>query len=226
MGLSGLGGPRWARRHGRRGRGCSVRMGGAGGRPAAHAGDVVVERDGNGGVEALTNASATPVYLNEFEPTGGLVTTLALPTSVSGSNKPLLDSGTSTSDGEMTLSGNAECLLTVGYDAPLGTEKITETSDKTDPRTVAVVNGKGEINTTTALTDFANENNAAQRHLERMQKNLGRRRRHQNHRRGGRGGSRRHRRGPSSTKTTRTSARWRSWTASSTSPRTRRRPRR
>ena len=49
-------------------------------------GDVVVERDGNGGTEALTNAS-TPVYLNEFEPTGGLVTALALPTSVSGSNK-------------------------------------------------------------------------------------------------------------------------------------------
>ncbi len=123
------------------------------------AGDVVVERDGNGGVEALTS-SATPVYLDEFEPTGGLAATLALPTSVSGSNKPLLDSGTSTSDGEMTLSGNAECLLTVGYDVALGTEHVTETPDKTDPRTVAVVNGKGEINTTTALTDFANENNA------------------------------------------------------------------
>ena len=134
-------------------------MGGPGGRPAAHAGRHRGRARRERWREALTNAS-TPVYLNEFEPTGGLVTALALPTSASGSNKALLDSGTSTSDGQMTLSGNAECLLTVGYDAPAGIEKITESSDKTYPRTVAVINGKGEINTTTALTNFANENNA------------------------------------------------------------------
>jgi len=121
-------------------------------------GDVVVERDGAGGVEALTS-SATPVFLNEFEPTGALVTALALPTSVSGSNKPLLDSGAATSDGELTLSENAQCVVMAGYDAPPGTEKITETNDKTYPRTVALINGKGEINTTTALTNFANEGN-------------------------------------------------------------------
>ncbi len=149
--------------------GCAVQAGAQ----ALTPGDVVVERDGNGGVEALTNAS-TPVYLNEFQPTGGLVTALALPTAayeggvyenskhekVREAEKPLLDSGTSTSDGLLTLSGNAECLLTVGYDAPLGIEKITETKDTTTPRTVAVINGSAEINTTTALTDFANENNA------------------------------------------------------------------
>jgi hypothetical protein len=121
-------------------------------------GDVVVERDGNGGVEAIAS-SATPVYLDEFQPTGGLVTALALPTSVSGSNKPLLDSGSATSDGELTLSENAQCVVMAGYDAPVGTEKITESNDKTDPRTVALINGNGEINTTTALTNFANEGN-------------------------------------------------------------------
>jgi hypothetical protein len=122
-------------------------------------GDVVVERDGSGGLEALTS-SATPVYLNEFAPNGSPVTALALPTSASGSNKPLLDSGTAPSDGLLTLSGNGECLLTVGYDAVAGTEKVGETPDKTFPRTVAVINGSGAINTTTALTDFANANNA------------------------------------------------------------------
>ena len=71
----------------------------------------------------------------------------------------MLDSGSATSDGVLTLSGNAQCVVMAGYDAPVGTEKITESNDKTDPRTVALVNEKGEINTTTALTNFANENN-------------------------------------------------------------------
>jgi hypothetical protein len=122
------------------------------------ANDVVVERDGNG-VSGLST-SAGSVFLDEFEPLGGHVTALALPTATSGSNKPLLDSGTAGSDGGLTLSSNGACLVTVGYDAPLGTLHITESPVKTYPRTVAVVNGKGEINTTTALTNFANENNA------------------------------------------------------------------
>jgi hypothetical protein len=121
-------------------------------------GDVVVERDGNGGAEALTS-SATPVYLNEFEPVGGLAATLALPTTANGSNKPLLDSGKATSDGELTLSENAQCVVMFGYDAPVGTENITESKDTTDPRTVALINEKGEINTTTALTNVATEGN-------------------------------------------------------------------
>jgi hypothetical protein len=121
-------------------------------------GDVVVERDGNGGVEALTS-SATPVYLNEFQPTGALVTALALPTAVSGSNKPLLDSGTATSDGELTLSENDQCVVMFGYDVAAGIEKITESKVKEVPRTVALVNEKGEINSATALTNVANEGN-------------------------------------------------------------------
>jgi|GEM_PF-1753011 len=121
-------------------------------------GDVVVERDGNG-VSGLSN-SAGPVFLNEFSPFGSLAAELALPTSKSGSNLPLLDSGTASSDGQLTLSGNGKCLLTTGYDAPLGLVKVTESPAKTYPRTVAVVNENGEINTTTGLTNFANENNA------------------------------------------------------------------
>ncbi len=121
-------------------------------------GDVVVERDGNGGVEALTSA-ATPIRLDEFGPVGGLAATIELPTTESGANKPLLDSGAASSDGGLTLSGNGECLLTVGINAKPGTEKVLETKASTNPRVVAVVNGKGEVDTTTALTNFANENN-------------------------------------------------------------------
>lgn len=120
-------------------------------------GDVVVERDGNGS-GALSNA-AGPVFLDEFSPGGLHVAELALPTSTNGMNKPLLDSGSATSDGLITLSGNGECVLMIGYDAPLGTEHVTESKDS-DPRVIAVVKENGEINTSTALTDFANENNA------------------------------------------------------------------
>jgi len=135
-------------------------------------GDVVVERDGSGGVESLTN-SATPVYLNEFQPAGGLVTALALPTAayegpvyenskhekLHEPEKPLLDSGKATSDGELTLSENGRCLVVAGYDTSAGTEEITETKDTKTPRVVGLINESGEINTTTALTNFASEGN-------------------------------------------------------------------
>ena len=122
-------------------------------------GDVVVERDGNGGVESISS-SAQPVHLDEFGPVGGLAESIALPTTESGLNKPFTDSGSSSSDGLLTLSENGACLVTAGYDAKLGTEHITESKAKEVPRVVAVVNGKGEVNTETALTNFANENNA------------------------------------------------------------------
>ncbi len=121
-------------------------------------GDVVVERDGNGGVEALTS-SATPVHLDEFGPLGGLAESIALPTTESAPNKPFTDSGGATSDGGLTLSTNGECLVTVGIDAKVGTAHVLETKDTTNPRVVAVVNGAGTVNTETALTNFANENN-------------------------------------------------------------------
>jgi hypothetical protein len=129
------------------------------------AGDVVVLRDGNGGVESITS-SAMPVHLDEFGPLGGLAESIALPTVENeggAGNKPFTDSGSAGSDGMLTLSANGGCLLAVGYKAktaPPATSKVTETKAKEFPRVVAVVNGKGEVNTTTALTNFANENNA------------------------------------------------------------------
>jgi hypothetical protein len=126
------------------------------------AGDVVVYRVGNG-TEALTS-SATSAYLNEFESNGNLAATVSFPTSASGSNKPLVASGSAGSDGLMTLSGNSGCDVVVGYAAPVGTAKISNSSNKPSEggfaRAVGVVNGNGEVNTQTALTDFANENNA------------------------------------------------------------------
>lgn len=122
-------------------------------------GDVVVERDGNG--EALSSAAA-PVSLEEFGPLGAFAESIALPTAVNEGgtgNKPFSDSGGATSDGGLTLSANGGCLVTVGIDAKPGTAHVLETKDTTNPRVVAVVSGSGTVNTTTALTNFANENN-------------------------------------------------------------------
>ena len=120
-------------------------------------GDVVVYRVGTG-TGALAS-SATPVFLDEFEPNGKAVESLALPTAASGPNKPLLASGSAGSEGLLTLSGDGNYLMAAGYDAATGTAKVAETTSASVPRTIARVSATGEINTTTALTDAASANN-------------------------------------------------------------------
>jgi hypothetical protein len=120
-------------------------------------GDVVIYRVGNG-IEALTS-SATSASLDELDPNGSLAATVAFPTVVTGANKPLVASGSSGSEGLLTLSSNGEYVLAAGYATAVGTTNVSATKAKTVARTVGRVNGKGEINTTTALGDFANENN-------------------------------------------------------------------
>ncbi|HTA36031.1 MAG TPA: hypothetical protein VK761_04895, partial [Solirubrobacteraceae bacterium] len=120
-------------------------------------GDVVVYRVGTG--TGALSSSAFPVFLNEYAPNGTLVESVALPTSTSGSNKPLLASGSGSSEGLLTLSGNGEYLIESGYDATVGTAKISETSDTSDPRVIGRVSASGEIDTSTALTDVGNANN-------------------------------------------------------------------
>jgi hypothetical protein len=120
-------------------------------------GDIVLYRVGTGS-ETLSKSAAT-VWLDEYEPNGNLVESLELPTSASGSNKPLLASGGSSSEGLLTLSGNGAYLMMTGYDTTVGKEEVAETSAKTVPRTVGRVSGTGEINTSTFLENFANGNN-------------------------------------------------------------------
>jgi hypothetical protein len=132
------------------------------------AGDVVVLRDGNGGVESVTS-NAMPVHFDEFGPVGGLAESIALPTVENeggAGNKPFTNSGSASSEGLLTLSSNGECLLATGYDAkssPPQTEHVSETNSKEPggfPRVAAVVKANGEVNTTTWLERFAKENNA------------------------------------------------------------------
>ena len=115
----------------------------------------VVYRVGDG-VADLTNA-ATPVSFVEYATDGTKVQTIALPTTSVGSQHALTAAGLSTSEGFLQRSEDARFLTATGYDAAVGTTgpagtSLTATSPSTVARTVAVIDGTGAVDTTTALT--------------------------------------------------------------------------
>src|SRR5215475_3121822 len=123
--------------------------------PAAFTpGDIVLYRVGDG-VAGLTN-TGNAVFLDEYSPTGTLVQSIALPTTASGANKQLIASGTATSEGLLTLSTDNRFLFLTGYGRDLGgSGSVVSTASATVPRVVGRVDAGANIDTSTALTDFA-----------------------------------------------------------------------
>jgi hypothetical protein len=121
-------------------------------------GDLVVYRVGSG--SALTSGTSTAVFLDEYTTSGSLVQSLAMPTTSSGSTNALTASSTASSEGELTISPNGQYLALTGYNAVPGTASIAGTASATTTRTVGIVNvATGNIDTSTALTDFSTGNN-------------------------------------------------------------------
>ena len=114
-------------------------------------GDLVVYRAGDGA--AALGSAATAVFLDEYDISGALVQSVPMPTAVSGSNKRLTCSGSSTSEGLMTLSADGQFLMVTGYDADVGTAAVAGTTAAATNRVVGRVNAAANIDTTTALTD-------------------------------------------------------------------------
>src|SRR6185436_9133537 len=121
------------------------------------AGNIVVYRVGDGA--AALGSAATPVFLDEYTPAGAFVQTIALPTAVSGANRRLTASGTSTSEGFVSRSGNDQYLIFTGYDAAVGTAGITGTTGTAVNRIIARVSGSGTVDTSSAFTDVASGGN-------------------------------------------------------------------
>jgi hypothetical protein len=96
-------------------------------------GNLVVLRVGDG--ISSQNSASTAVYLDEYTPAGTLVS--STPLNASGTDNKLTNSGTSTSEGMLTLSANGQYLVTAGYNAEPGVASITTSSSATIPRTVA-----------------------------------------------------------------------------------------
>jgi hypothetical protein len=114
-------------------------------------GNLVVVRVGDG-VSPLSNAS-TATFLDEYTPGGVLVQSLPLPTAASGTNLPLTNSGTATSEGFVTVSANGIYLLVAGYGIAPGTASVPASTTATTPRVIGRIDLAGNVDTSTALTD-------------------------------------------------------------------------
>jgi hypothetical protein len=119
-------------------------------------GNLIVYRAGDGST-ALVN-TGSPVFLDEYTPAGVLVQSVAMPTTVSGSNFGVWCSGTATSEGFITRSADGRFIIVTGY-ANSGTSSLSGTTGTANNRVVATVNNAKVINSSTALTDYASGNN-------------------------------------------------------------------
>ncbi|HEY1737733.1 MAG TPA: DUF3616 domain-containing protein, partial [Acidimicrobiia bacterium] len=129
--------------------------------PAAHAatftsGDLVVLQVGTG---STLSSAAAPLTLDEFATSGGAaVQNIALPTADSGGGQfALTESGSAGSEGALNLSSDGHYLAVAGYDATPGTAGVA--SSATIGRVVGLIDGSGNVDTSTRLTNTSQANN-------------------------------------------------------------------
>ncbi len=121
------------------------------------AGNLVVYRVGTGSGNLVNTGN--PVFLDEYAPNGTLVQSVALPTTGSGAQKPLIASGTATSEGLLNRSADGKYLILTGYGTTTGGTSLSATTSVAVPRVVGRVAADGTIDTSTALTDWTSGNN-------------------------------------------------------------------
>lgn len=121
-------------------------------------GNFVVLRIGSG-ADTLTAGVAQPVFLDEYNPCGDLVRSIAMPVTVSGDHKRLTlpISTTDYTEGYLSRSQDGSKLALAGYDADPGTTGVSSISSTTVKRVVGVVNTDGTVNTSTALGAFSGQ---------------------------------------------------------------------
>jgi hypothetical protein len=115
-------------------------------------GDLVVLQVGNGG--ASLSSAGTAIFLDQFTTGGSLVSDLAIPSTGSGE---LVNSGSASSEGQLTLSGNGQYLVLAGYNVAAGTAGVA--SSTTIPRGIATVDASGNYSLIATTTTFYNGNN-------------------------------------------------------------------
>ncbi|MEQ1573000.1 MAG: ExeM/NucH family extracellular endonuclease [Vicinamibacterales bacterium] len=120
-------------------------------------GNIVVYRVGDGA--AALSSAGTAVFLDEYTPTGTLVQSIAMPTTASGLNFPLVASGSATSEGLLTRSADGSYLLLTGYAAAPGTAGVATSTAASVLRVVGRVDGAGTVDTSTGLTGFFSGSN-------------------------------------------------------------------
>jgi hypothetical protein len=143
-------------------------MGGAGGAAGAAGGsagatggagvggvpDLVLYRVGDGSTTLA--GTGNPVFIDGFSTAGALVSTTPVPAATSGANHPLIASGTASSEGLITRSTDGKYVLFAGYGVTPGSAgTLTGTTSAAVPRIVGRLDAAGNLDTTTALTDFS-----------------------------------------------------------------------
>ena len=137
-------------------------------------GDLVVTRSVGGAVDtsggagstgaittstALTGSgTAASVFLDEYTPAGVLVQSIPVPNVLRSSgtgNYALTFSGTQTTEGAITLSGDGKYLIFGGYNQTGGVIGTNASTSALVQRVIGRVDMNGVVDTTTALTDVS-----------------------------------------------------------------------
>ena len=122
-------------------------------------GNLVVYKIGKSITDTLSSAGF-PVSLDEYSTNGTLVRKHPLPITVTGSNRRIISSGSSTTEGMISRSEDKKFLIVTGYDTipdPARSSISTSTSANVN-RVVGVIGADGSIDATTALTDAYSSN--------------------------------------------------------------------
>ncbi len=116
-------------------------------------GNLVAVQRGDGSVNLGSSGYLT--FLVEYTPQGTLVQKIAMPNASSGSTNALLETGQSGAEGLLNRSANGYFLTLAGYDVPVGQQFVTSTFPFQFPRTIALVNGAGTVDTSTTISTTA-----------------------------------------------------------------------
>ncbi len=117
-------------------------------------GNLVVLQVGNGSA-SLTSAG-TAIYLDQYTTSGSLVNDLAIPSTGSSA---LVNSGTASSEGQLSLSANGQYLVFAGYNVAAGATKVASSLSSADPRGIASVDANGNYTLAATTASFYSGNN-------------------------------------------------------------------
>jgi hypothetical protein len=133
---------------------------------AITSGDIVVYQTYSGSTSSTISSAASQVYLDEFSPTGTPVQQITANAQVPSGSTPgtqyaLTDSGSGSTDGEISLSPNGEYIAVPGYNAAITTSGVVNTTSASVSRTIGVFNTQtgGTIDTSTSLNNAFSGNN-------------------------------------------------------------------
>ncbi len=119
------------------------------------AGNIVIYRTGDG-TQNLTN-TGNSVFLDEYTQARTRVQSIIMPTKWYGANAPLITDGGGFAQGLITRSQDGRFIMLTGFGATLGQftnfSIFSSFASNEAPRVVGLVDGFGNINTTTTLTN-------------------------------------------------------------------------